>query len=424
MAKKLRDSLSVKSAAVDPDSLKTAKSAAIPASEVPTTKSASTDSRVPKASPTTNSMIPKVNTDQELESMNLDYVPEIKDEQAVQEQEVSAVDKIDGWVNKYPNLFAGGSALLVGALMGDIPTAAGVAGNQILSEYNKDADLDREKELLQFKASRGISGSGNTTPQKIVGEDGKVRYAYDRKDIEGKQAGYSTSDLGLDRARLANRRESNVLEGKNITFKPDDQGRMSKYDRITGEVTPINIAGLSPKQIDRAERVTDKFNKEVAPLKETISDAESAIQNLADKNQLSNKLAFMEIVKTVEQRLSDQDRNYYQQEISDMRKLRERKDLINRNELNPRLVQESLRMINRGLAKARKRYQEKRGTYSSQLEARDFPKDRVDSIFGKGLGKSGTLKMYKRVKSGIAEITVPYDQVGRARKEGFSTGGN
>jgi hypothetical protein len=137
-----------------------------------------------------------------------------------------------------PNWLVGLAPLTMGAIMGDIGEGASVAGDALIEQYqhnradeDKELDFQRKLAMVDYKSR---NGEGDGTPRKVM-ENGKVIFRHNRKDIEGKEAGYSTSDLGKFQNRLDIKTVSDVkkerLLGKHIKFDKDNFGRNIMIDK-------------------------------------------------------------------------------------------------------------------------------------------------------------------------------------------------
>lgn len=335
----------------------------------------------------------------------------------------NAVRGVANITDEYPNFWAGAAPLLAGVLSGDMEAGADIAGNTLLQVHKEAYDSQK----AAAKASAKAKKDAESKSQKFTYlEDGSIRAgSFDPTSREYRDSqGVVRTDLQpkLSYQEKQNvRDESNRKLGKHFVLKKDDLGRMVKVDkRPGGGITVLsNTQGLAPVHKKEAEVAATKFNKSAEPIVSNIRELETGFQDLIAGNQLSNKIAVMRFIKEVETRLSDADRNYYSQEISDLKKGQERMRKFGGNVMNPRLIKDAIGLVSRSLGKSKKQYEDIRNTHSSQLGGRDFPKDRIQGVFG----DMPSFRESIRMQGPDGTFDVPWSDVQEALDRGFKVRG-
>ena len=281
-----------------------------------------------------------------------------------------------------PHFWEGMAPVLMGALMGDIGAGAAVGADNLYSSAAQDQkDLDA---IMKSRAS--ASSSKGTGSLKKVLKDGKS-YWVPADEAVYQQVGSAEKNLDYKKAetQLKNEETFNLWkrQGKNIDYKKDELGTMYAVDKLTGDKRRVfSPQGLAPKHLAIAEKKADKFNKKTESIVDDYRDMQRSLKGLLSKGQLNNKLSLMGLVKTVETRLSDQDRNYYAGEVSALQDIYKLLDRETRNRVNPDRVKEALTLVSQAMSKSKGRYGEIRKNYSSQLSGLGIPSDRANKVFG------------------------------------------
>jgi hypothetical protein len=313
------------------------------------------------------------------------------------------------------------------ALIGITPVLAGYLSGEpaVGYSYGGQGLLDRQKEIIEAnkqkaKLLREKSSRDSLKPVKM--EDGSIRYLSE-SEAEGQEVGYAGSDLENYARRKAIAAQSDVKEaemkGSVYNIKTDPQsGMLQRIDKRTGEVMPVgDVSSLSPKARKDAMKYVGDYNKAIGKDIEGFSDLENAFKNLKENNQLGNKLAVMRFVKEVETRLSDYDRKYYTSEISAARDIQARARELSGNKMNPRLVREATKLTARALDKIKKRVNDNRNRFQSQLKGvrPELKQQQLEEVFGvKPNMAQGTY-----MKKGEDVYEVPWGEVPSKIEQGF-----
>lgn len=289
-------------------------------------------------------------------------------------------------------LLAGATPVLAGYLAGDI--AGGFqGGGQALLEVEKNR---REAEILNAKSEAAkaralASARDNIQLKPMVGPDGNVIYGTPQQAL-GQRVGYASSDLENYAQKQAIKDKADIqkyyAKGQNFTIRADENGRIVKIDKTPGSTAPPQIIGdtstMSKESRKDTMRVVENYNKSTAKDVTMYTDLTEAYSNLINGGQLAKKLALMGLVKSIEERMTNEDRDYYTKEISELQQIGKKVEEVRGNEINPRLIGDASAVIGRALDKIDNRVNYNRKKYQSQLKAvrPELSQEQIEAAFG------------------------------------------
>lgn len=297
----------------------------------------------------------------------------------------------------------GATPILVGYLTGGVEEGYKVAGKALTDEAarrREDAkdDLAYARKLKLARETASKKESKRKLQEKtLMGKGDNRKYAalldpetgvyYSPRTGEPLDMSNYIKDISAQEKEDIKTRgitQRDEIMGKNFSVKKDSQGRDVLFNRRTQTFTPLDTRKFAPKQLKFIDDKVDKYNKATAKDRENLRNLEVAYANLTKPNQLANKLAIMSFVKDIEQKLSDYDRTYYTQEISDKDRLKERVRKMGENEVNPRLLQDAINLTSSFIKKTKNKLKDNRSRFSSQIRSR--VKDATDEEINNFLG--------------------------------------
>lgn len=209
-----------------------------------------------------------------------------------------------------------------------------------------------------------LLGGGDASEGALAGKEG----------IQGHQKQQNVDRARQDKlAQYLDKKKSTSTKYQKATYKDEKgQSRMGRFDPATGNVTktandPVvpsrqdfgeysdkrNLThdlARSGKDIDYVRGMAKDMRTRLKSLSETNLKAEKAF-NLLGSGQLQDKVAVMSIVKELEGRMTDADRDYYSGEIAMLKKLQVAISQQKDNTLNPRLLQEAEHVLRNSIGK-------------------------------------------------------------------------
>lgn len=234
--------------------------------------------------------------------------------------------KMDEQTVHAPNWLVGLAPLAMGAIMGDIGAGATVAGNTLTEQALHQRD-DEDKAIAYGRklATSNAKSMSNITPRKVI-EGNKVIFRYSPKDIEGKEAGYSGSDLTrraayLDVGNLKAQQKEKML-GKNLKPMKDSLGRKYLQD-MQNPTRKIYLGDKNELSMDQRKVIgstKDNLRKEVdnktLGTYRTLANSLVRLSKRNDEgegNELAGKDALKQYIKRTEGgRLTDFDVEFMQ----------------------------------------------------------------------------------------------------------------
>lgn len=303
-----------------------------------------------------------------------------------------------------------------------IPMAAGVLTGQVgqgaqlgLNAY-KTMEDQRSKsrgKLLDYLAKVGKkSGSGQDSVyfQDILDEQGNpIKQAYKKSDLlsgnvkpmeigvsQAKGAPVETVEAGLKTpAQIQVSADPLTKKSSQRPFRDSPIGQTGTGDVIVGEydekgnlintrlvktgkqqtVTLSDNSSFTPTQNQDKElnNYAEEFRKIKKATDTDIMELSSGLKELEKGSQLGSKLAVMRLVKQVEQRLSDRDRDYYATDISLLNRLGVMIEQNVDNKLNPRLVTEAKDLIKNSISRLGNYSNKKAIDYAKSLKSKNIP---------------------------------------------------
>lgn len=208
----------------------------------------------------------------------------------------------------------------------------------------------------------GVLGGGDPSDGAAAGAAGIKQYE-DRKERDG---------AAKLKAYLANKKSTSTKYQKDTYLDKDGKSRRGRWNPAIGKIEKSANDDIVPSR-QNFEEYSDKrhlthdlkkkledtkyvrgmakdMRTRLKSLNETNLKAEKAFE-LLGSGQLQDKVAVMSIVKELEGRMTDADREYYSGEIAMLKKLQvvisQQKD----NNLNPRLLQEAEHVLRNSISK-------------------------------------------------------------------------
>jgi hypothetical protein len=298
-------------------------------------------------------------------------------------------------------MVAGATPLLIGLLSGKSGPAMKVASEGIMEQQKMQ--FDRERSLLDFLKSREKSkSSGDTKLYKSIGADGKTRYVTRDEAIggiapEGRRSLEEAQKL--EEMRLSGKKTyKDYATVKDIEKAEKTGSNMQKVDiPETGELAQINkgtgavrviktgLEGeLPPEQKKRVIKSADEYLKSSEKSIAATDKLEKALTGIDRGGNLGTKLGLMTLIKEIETRMSDADRNYYSEPIGRFNQLLELMRQEKTGKLRPEIVAEAKTMLGLALGKSRAYGREGRQRRIDMLMAdKRIKKDDIEKYFGK-----------------------------------------
>lgn len=209
---------------------------------------------------------------------------------------------------------AGATPLLVGLLTGEAGTGAEIAGKALVGEHERA--LKEENRLIDFLRKRRLkaAGGGAGPLYKVRGPEGAITYR-GRAEAVDQPAPYlrrPEAELGRIKRQLRYKTVTNKLTGE-------------KYQVPVGEPKPGEV--VEPKKIEvplPAEYPKGWTETKETLMQRTVKDYNTVFDKVSLNTvslkksyegmgigELGTKLGIMRLVKDIETRLSDADRDYY-----------------------------------------------------------------------------------------------------------------
>jgi hypothetical protein len=264
----------------------------------------------------------------------------------------------------------GATPVLTGLLTGEWDTAFQAGSEALLKDQEQQFELEKRRAAASEKTEKPQL----TDILDPKGSGKKVKaWAYPGGRIESTGVPSSFDYESKADIRKEKDMEKYLSKGQNFIYKQDQvTGRDYRIDKITGRRHNITMPSgyLDKKQnsvIKEFSNKADDFKKDEIAYKDLRESA-----NLLGKGVLQNKMAVMGIVKKIENRLSDADRDYYTKPIGTLRSLREKMKQEKSGKMRPELIKEAKDLLNRLM--------------DSQ---RDFLKKSYDRIYETGSKRSG-----------------------------------
>ena len=224
-----------------------------------------------------------------------------------------------------------GIPMLVGALMGRPGIGAKGAGKALLS----DMDRQYEREKLQFKTNREAKKSGTLYKYKDP-SSGLAKFgSYD--DAHGNEPMYSTGSSSLE--DQINRRKA-AEEVKTGAYKEKADYKEEKNIAQMEREGKVTTGAFNPSQKKAADSAVKDFDSKIKKNEESMRNLEDAINSLG-KGEFGDKIGFMRVVKSVEDKLSDRDREFYLSFINRLSQVREQARRFKGKGINPELVKQA-----------------------------------------------------------------------------------
>jgi len=262
------------------------------------------------------------------------------------------------------SLLRGATPLLVGLLSGgDMGDAYAIAGKGLIEEDKILRDEQSQTMAAWLKAKReGSKSSDIQSKQFKSGElghfDKSTQKYYDSQGnvIEDPQ-GYQ--GITLDKF------------GKKIRVKDTAQ---YKGDMAV----PPNWTKAKDAKI---EKMLPRYTKKAEEAEESYLDLEGALQDIG-KGEFRSKLAVMKLVKQVETRLSDADREFYLSRYGMWQKVKHMIDRTTTDDLPDTVLQQASEMIQQALSRKQIAMDHISKRYVRQLSASGIPEDYARSRLG------------------------------------------
>lgn len=241
-------------------------------------------------------------------------------------------------------------------LSGD--TGGAVAGAGVKSMADSMArrreleDQEQNVLLAQLKAKTGTSGANKPQQYTYLDEKGQVRRGV-FQDAEFKRA--PTDPL----AGFAPKLDQDAL-GQSYLVSTSGQKK---------ELFPLQKGQLAEKPEKFLQSQLDKYNKRVEKTEDSIKDLNSSLISLG-KGGFRDKTAVMTLVKEIETRLSDQDRDFYLYMQPSFARAKEKiSSYMGGGHLLPRLISQVQDELNSRLRTANKFKESIRTKYIDQTAA-------------------------------------------------------
>lgn len=259
---------------------------------------------------------------------------------------------------------------LIGILGGAPESGYKVAADTLSGmKKEEDSDLDAMRKLIAARAKARTTASSSEKPATAS------VYGTDENGATGQ---WTVTRVGTKFIKPDGTQVTPVASEyqKEVT---DEEGRKFRVPSKTpasvlGNSSPMRLGqGESPKIKDFIGRQSSDFKKEYLKNDDVVRKLEASHSELGRGN-FQNKIAVMEQIKQIEQRLSDLDRTYYTGEISALDNLLRVVEEQTTSELNPTLVGEVEATLRRAHQRATQRGSDLQRGFTETLKTRDISK--------------------------------------------------
>lgn len=242
------------------------------------------------------------------------------------------------------NLWAAGATpLLVGLLAGNTGDAMEIGSKALMQEQERA--YKEEQTLLGYLAKRKAASASNTN------DKGKFQQLiYEGQDGIPKIGVFDTS-TGQAKDLVMN--GDRVLENKGYkaTITKDAEGNLIKIPSASGAMpvenrdAGVRNPAVTPMFKKRVDQVVDKYSTLSKTDSGAIDELQIALSNFG-QGEFQSKIAISSLIKKVEGRLSDQDRQFYNAPLSMLSRLMAKLETEKGDKIPPRLMKEVASTLN------------------------------------------------------------------------------
>lgn len=329
-------------------------------------------------------------------------------------QKDSGIDLPDFLSN--PDFLVGAAPMLMGFLTGYTEEGARYASKGLLQRYEDT----REDAQLELKAKQKLSEKSPKMKAVYNPKTGKSIYMPE-SEVAGLEVGSSSKDLPFSAAKDRQDIQKWLAKGGNLTVGTNDMGEKVWVDKFNREITPVQqTQGLAPVHRKTVTPMLKEYNKKAPALKENYDLTMQSIKDLARNNKFGSKMAVMQLVKQIEGRMTDQDRDFYTLPYGLWKKTLQKIESAPEDQLPLELRKEVMELLSQSVKRNKKQLSTLGGKYKRDVKTihPSFPQGKLNTLFATDLGKSESMKLYNPETQQTADV--PMEDVWEAREAGFT----
>lgn len=314
-----------------------------------------------------------------------------------------------------PDFWVGAAPLLTGFLTGYTTEGYKHAGIGWTKRYN-----DREKQAAEERAAARKTASTSPKMKAVYDEKTGKSYYMPEDKVAGLQVGSSSKDLGHLYAKKEAEFRDYIRRGGHISVGKDAYGEQAFINKITRSADPFQkVSGrLTAPQRRSIEPMSKEYHKTANRLMEKSRQNQMGLEHLIRQNNLGSKTAVMGIIKEIEGRMTDNDRDFYTLPYGFFTRLESKVGNATSEVLPASIRLEAMEMIKKAIKESRDAVRRQGKQYKQRARGLHPSIDTgsLDELFATDTS-SRTIKLAN--DKGMV-VDVPVEDYDRALKKGFN----